>query len=76
MVIGVVNESEAIAAEIRLQPYDSPSMGSHSVGHDWSDLAAAADSLQDPLCFEFFNFYPTRHIILHVTKYVILHVTK
>ena len=28
-----------------------PSMGSHRVGHDWSDLAAAAYQIEDPLTF-------------------------
>ena len=37
------------------KPGGLPSMGSHRVGHDWSDLAAAAGWL-----------YPKRQIIAHV----------
>ena len=29
------------------EPDGLPSMGSHRVGHDWSDLAAAAEELKD-----------------------------
>ena len=31
------------------EPGGLPSMGSHRVGHDWSDLAAAADKIK-PMC--------------------------
>ena len=32
------------------KPGGLPSMGSHRVGHDWSDLAAAAADAQRPFC--------------------------
>ena len=35
------------------EPDGLPSMGSHRVGHDWSDLAAAAAAFQAPLPMEF-----------------------
>ena len=38
------------------EPGGLPSMGSHRVGHDWSDLAAAAASLNS-LCIFLLNFY-------------------
>ena len=33
------------------EPGGLPSMGSHRVGHDWSDLAAAAGPLEKELVF-------------------------
>ena len=33
------------------EPGGLPSMGSHRVGHDWSDLAAAAAAKSFGLCF-------------------------
>ena len=39
-------ESWAIKkAERQIDAFQLPSMGSHRVGHDWSDLAAAAASV-------------------------------
>ena len=35
------------------EPGGLPSMGSHSVGHDWSDLAAAAAYLEKEACIYF-----------------------
>ena len=32
------------------EPSGLPSMGSHRVGHDWRDLAAAAAAKKDVLC--------------------------
>ena len=34
------------------EPDGLPSMGSHRVGHDWSDLAAAAAAMYYTACYE------------------------
>ena len=39
------------------EPGRLPSMGSRRVGHDWSDLAAAAAALHSSLNFGFVNFF-------------------
>ena len=40
------------------EPGGLPSMGSHRVGHDWSDLAAAAAAYRDKWCWsEFTNLF-------------------
>ena len=37
------------------EPWGLPSLGSHRVGHDWSDLAAAAGKLQVAILGEFYH---------------------
>ena len=39
------------------KPGGLPSMGSHRVGHDWSDLAAAAAAVPAPIAAELIDFY-------------------
>ena len=43
------------------EPGGLPSMGLHRVGHDWSDLAAAATAFPLAMCegSSFFTFWPT-----------------
>ena len=36
------------------EPDGLPSMGKHRAGHDWSDLAAAAVTLNNYLCYELY----------------------
>ena len=46
------------------KPGGLPSMGSHRVGHDWSDLAAAADHLPDSSALVTdLNFFPPRWLL-------------
>ena len=40
-----------------VEPGGLPSLGSHRVGHDWSDSAAAATSLGSPVCLFYMNSY-------------------
>ena len=41
------------------EPGGLPSMGSHRVGHDWCDLAAAADNTSEySLILEYIPSYP------------------
>ena len=50
------------------EPGGLPSMGSHRVGHDWSDFAAAAASILVKIYFYinplFYSFFPTTLFIL------------
>ena len=47
------------------EPSGLPSMGSHRVGHDWSDLAAAAAaSLIDPL-WDYWKYHPHPFLFKH-----------
>ena len=52
---GVVNKAEVVflpgESQGTAEPGGLPSMGSHRVGHDWSDLAAAADVFLELSCF-------------------------
>ena len=53
------------------EPGGLPSMGSHRVGHNWSDLAAAATYYEnfktiysDPSCLSFVDLLSCRHVTL------------
>ena len=37
------------------EPGGLPSVGSHRIGHDWSDLAAAAAAAATPILLKFFQ---------------------
>jgi len=53
------------------EPGGLPSMGSHRVGHDWSDLAAAAAHI-----YEFIYLYMCEfiHCIMHICIFFQIHV--
>ena len=60
------------------EPGALPSMGSHRVGHDWSDLAVAAISVRYgnipvELCFIVFHLYTV--IVMHITSIYIINLT-
>ena len=44
------------------EPGGLPSLGSHRVGHDWSDLAAAAVSLYPFISSRILNFRTERYL--------------
>ena len=46
------------------EPGGLPSMGSHRVGHDWSDLAAAAAGILDIINVNAFLYLSVIHINL------------
>ena len=50
------------------EPGGLPSVGSHRVGHDWSDLAAAAAAATLPLCFRTL-FWQSHGYAFMLTKY-------
>ena len=67
------------------EPGGLPSLGSHRVGRDWSDLAAAAaagakiingapESLENPLYFQFIPFDPKNDSIFLEAIYLIFRI--
>ena len=55
------------------EPGGLPPMGSHRVGHDWSDLTAAAGAAHafiDLKCFQFFPF-KSRMFMGKLSKYLL-----
>ena len=50
------------------EPHGLPSMGSHRVGHDWSDLAAAAAAAYASKVIPFMIVHLQRHMVFRIWR--------
>ena len=56
------------------EPGGLPSLGSHRVGHDWSNLAAAAAAFNDDEIFNCNTFFNCEEIKMHKLKEIIFNL--